>query len=302
MIARLGILYSLACASTASATYSVAAVDPSTGEVGGAGASCVRGTSIYQIYVSSPGHGVMQLQAALGGSFRHAEAERLLGMDVAPDEILRQLTDPDFDAGFDRRQYGAVDLMGRSAGFTGTRTNDWKGDVQGAHEGFVYSMQGNILTGPEVLAAMEPEFRGCDLAARLMASLEAGGRDGMGDNRCTDTGIPSDGAFIQVDRRDEPEWLLIRAENVAPANPVEIVRAQFDAWRVDHPCPIVAVDAGSDAGVDAGADGGAGVDGGADAGADAAADGGTETGSGGCAVGGTGSVGLALFWLWKRKR
>ena len=130
-------LLALLWASPALATYSIAAADPATGEVGGAGASCVGTTSIYQIYVGVPGHGVVQAQALLGASFRMDEAARLLAEDVDVAEILSQLTDPDFDPAFARRQYGAVDLLGRSAGYTGAEAIMFADDVQGTRDGFV---------------------------------------------------------------------------------------------------------------------------------------------------------------------
>ncbi len=298
---RIGIaLLLLGVASPAAATYSIAAADPFNGEVGGAGASCVRTTSIYQIYVGVPRRGVIQAQALLGASYRFDDAAVLLVDRVEPGEILRRLTEPDYDSQFTRRQYGAVDLMGRSAGYTGIDTIDYADDVQGTRDGYVYSIQGNILTGPEVLTAMESEFEGCDLAARLMASLEAGGTDGIGDNRCTPNGIPADGAFVQVDRPDQPGWLSIRFENTAPENPVVLVREAFDAWRIRNPCPAMSEDAGvpdaavSDAGVDASPQPDASA---ADAGIDA------DTGSGGS---GCSAAQGSLLWpmllvLWRRR-
>lgn len=233
----------------AAATYSIVAVDARTREVGGAGASCVGGSTIYQIYGSVPGRGVVHAQARFGGPFRLVEAERLLSMDVAPDEILARLTDPSFDPSFAQRQYGIVDVLGRAAAYTGERTLDVRSDRQGSVATFSYSAQGNILTGEDVLTQMQGAFEGggCDLADRLMRSLEAGGGSGRGDARCVPRGIPADGAFIQVDRPDEVagSFLLLRVDDVAPRDPIPELRAAFDAWRVDHPCPAPpAMDAG----------------------------------------------------------
>jgi len=93
---------------------------------------------------------------------------------------LQQLIDEDPDHA--HRQVGIVDLDGRSATHTGSQCLDWAGGVTG--EG--YAIQGNILTGPEVVEAMEQAWRASeaepDLARRLLAALKAGDEAG-GDAR-----------------------------------------------------------------------------------------------------------------------
>jgi len=80
------------------------------------------------------------------------------------------------------RQVGIVDVAGAAATFTGSECNPWAGGVSG--EG--YAIQGNILTGPEVVAAMEDAWHatraGEPLARRLLAVLAAGDSAG-GDRR-----------------------------------------------------------------------------------------------------------------------
>jgi uncharacterized Ntn-hydrolase superfamily protein len=80
------------------------------------------------------------------------------------------------------RQVGIVDVAGAAATFTGSECNPWAGGVSG--EG--YAIQGNILTGPEVVAAMEEAWHatraGDPLARRLLAVLAAGDSAG-GDRR-----------------------------------------------------------------------------------------------------------------------
>lgn len=81
-----------------------------------------------------------------------------------------------------QRQAAIVDGLGRAATFTGDDCLPWAGGVTGPH----YAIQGNILTGPEVVADMERAFLGSDpaapLAVRLHAALLAGDRAG-GDSR-----------------------------------------------------------------------------------------------------------------------
>ena len=247
---------------SARATYSIAAVDADTREVGGAGASCVGSfVSIYSIYGSVPGRGVVHAQALLSTRNRD-RAVGLLQMGLSPSEILAVMTDPAEDAQFDRRQWGIVDLSPEAAGFTGARTLDYAGDLSGSAGSITYAIQGNILTSGAVLDQARDAFEGggCDLPDRLMRALEAGGAGGEGDSRCTDRGIPSDGAFIQVDRDGEPRggFLSLRVDDTAPDNPLVLLRAEYDAWRAEHPCPAPP-DAGPTAPLDAGANDGGSI-------------------------------------------
>ncbi|WP_166020538.1 DUF1028 domain-containing protein [Streptomyces chilikensis] len=82
----------------------------------------------------------------------------------------------------DDRQAGIVDRDGGSATWTGRACMTWAGGVSGPG----YAIQGNILTGPEVVRAMERAWLETDqdlpLARRLHAALLAGDRAG-GDSR-----------------------------------------------------------------------------------------------------------------------
>ncbi|MFK8001609.1 MAG: DUF1028 domain-containing protein [Polyangiales bacterium] len=223
-------------ASTAEATFSVVASDSERREVGGAGASCVGDSvSVYRIYGSVPGRGAIHVQALLGTESRMAEALRRLAIEDEPTGILGALTDLSFDPLQARRQYGIADLMQRSAGFTGEENGGFAGHQAGIISPYAYSVQGNLLTGAEVVDAMSGAFEteSCDLPDRLMAALEAGAAQG-GDERCALDG--ADGSFIQVDREGEPagSYLSIRVDNTEA--PVEVLRRRFDEWRREHPC------------------------------------------------------------------
>jgi uncharacterized Ntn-hydrolase superfamily protein len=209
------------------------------------------------IYGSVPGKGAVHAQAQLGGPGKNA-AVMQVGMDIAPSAIIASITSTAFDPNAQRRQYGIVDLMGRSAGFSGTQTLAFTDDLQATFGPFTYSVQGNILTSALVLEQARDAFEahGCDLADRLIRALEAGGQNSQGDSRCTSGGIPADSAFIQVDREGEAagSWLQLEVTDTKPQNPLVLLRAQYDAWRQAHPCPAPPMP-------DAGADGDAGIDG-----------------------------------------
>jgi uncharacterized Ntn-hydrolase superfamily protein len=88
------------------------------------------------------------------------------------------------DPGRATRQLGVVGRAGTGATYTGGECFSWAGGVAG--DG--YAIQGNILTGPEVVAAMESAWLatggvpGATLAHRLHAALAAGDAAG-GDSR-----------------------------------------------------------------------------------------------------------------------
>ena len=104
---------------------------------------------------------------ALRGGLGAAEAVESL---VADDEVREQ------------RQVGIVDRDGESATFTGRDCIPWAGGCSGPG----YAIQGNLLAGPDVVAAMERAWlAGSEtepLGRRLLAVLLAGDRAG-GDRR-----------------------------------------------------------------------------------------------------------------------
>lgn len=88
------------------------------------------------------------------------------------------------DEGRDHRQVGIVDATGGAATYTGTECLDWAGGVTSEHAEGSCAIQGNVLTGPEVVDAMLGAWQSTsgDLAQRLMAALIAGDEAG-GDRR-----------------------------------------------------------------------------------------------------------------------
>jgi uncharacterized Ntn-hydrolase superfamily protein len=86
------------------------------------------------------------------------------------------------DDGREHRQVGIVDVDGNAATHTGHECFDWAGGVSGQG----VAIQGNILTGPEVVEAMKAAWDASaaepELARRLLAALVAGDEAG-GDRR-----------------------------------------------------------------------------------------------------------------------
>lgn len=320
-------------AGEASATYSIVGADTATAQVGGAGTSCVGNFSVYNIYGSVPGVGVVHAQARLNEQGRVRAVQRL-GEGVEPRDILDEITSNGFDGLAAQRQYGIVTATPNAASFTGAQCGTHASDRTGQAGTHHYATQGNILTSRAVIDQASDAFEagGCDLADRLMNALEAGAANGEGDSRCTPRGIPSDGAFLQVDRPGEPagSWLRLRVDNTSPNDPIALLRAQYETWRAANPCPpprdggVVEPDAGErdagdrdagneapDAGprdgglVDAGLARDAGLD---DAGAEAPLPAGRIDASCGCtsartssASSGWGWIALAGAWLARRR-
>jgi uncharacterized Ntn-hydrolase superfamily protein len=89
------------------------------------------------------------------------------------------------DDGRDERQVGIVDADGGAASHTGHACLDWAGSATGPGD-TGYAIQGNILAGDFVVAAMQDVFEASDpdepLARRLLAALAAGD-DAGGDRR-----------------------------------------------------------------------------------------------------------------------
>ncbi len=223
---------------TAWATWSVVGTDGATGEIGGAGTSCVGSLDVSILFAAAPGVGAVHAQAFVNVAGRDRAAE-LLALGATPQQALDAITDPSFDSAASLRQYGVVDLSGSAVAWTGSDNGDWAGDLQGTDGTYTYSAQGNILTGAPVVqrtadAFVDPGF--CDLADKLMGGLEAGAAPGEGDSRCTPD-LPSDSAFIRVLDAAGATRLDLSVVDTSPADPLVQLRTEFDVWRAANPCP-----------------------------------------------------------------
>ncbi|WP_395694749.1 DUF1028 domain-containing protein [Nocardioides sp.] len=125
------------------------------------------------------GVGAIATQADANVAYKGQALAHLDDGATASVALQRLLED---DEGRDHRQVGIVDVDGGAASHTGTACLDWAGSVIG--DG--YAIQGNILTGEEVVEAMEAAWLASaadePLARRLLAALGAGDEAG-GDSR-----------------------------------------------------------------------------------------------------------------------
>lgn len=175
-------------------TFSIAAIDPSTGEVGVA----------VTTRVPCVGNGVPWVRKGVGAVATQASTRTEYGNELldalakgeAPDAALQRLLAA--DPGAQSRQIGVIDIHGRTAQHTGTGPQDWKGHRAGKN----YVTQGNVLVGPQVLEAVAKSFEASEgtnrhLADRLIDAIAAGHALG-GDQR---HGLRQSAAVIVADAR-----------------------------------------------------------------------------------------------------
>lgn len=158
-------------------TFSIAALDPDTGDLGVATQSKYLAVGSVVPWVRFNA-GAIATQAWANASFG-PRGLGLLEQDVGAIDTLERLIES--DSGRQSRQVGVVDVDGTAAAFTGTACQEWAGHVTGPG----YVCLGNILTGEGVVAAMAEAFEAPgeeEFPAKLLAVLTAGQEAG-GDRR-----------------------------------------------------------------------------------------------------------------------
>jgi hypothetical protein len=220
----------------ASATWSVIAVDMATGRVVIASATCVNSLSdMFLLGVQAvivPGKGVAACQAGVDGT--HANqmlVYRELQKGTDPKRIIEMLS---ADPAFQSRQFGILDLTGRSAGHSGLSNGYVTQDIQGQVPGtqIFYSIQGNILRPGEVVPNAVKAFLHTQgaITDRVMAALETADLYG-GDSRCTCPPLPLDGSkpAVPCEGRTSTIAYIAMAERTDPLGDGE-PRASDNTW------------------------------------------------------------------------
>ncbi len=260
----------LALPTSAFATWSVIAVDRATGRVVIASATCVDRDDQFLMGVQAvvvPGKGVAACQAGVDGTHKNqmlVYEELKKGTD--PKRIIEMLS---ADPAFQGRQFGILDLQGRSAGHSGLTNGYVSQDVQGQVPGteIFYSIQGNILRAGYVVPNAVQAFTRTSgtVTDRVMAAMEAADGSG-GDSRCNCPPWPTDGTTpaIACDGRTSTVAYVLAADpkdtngdshnngkysmylttsqpgpdkgpyQIKPGenlNPVKTLRLRYDAWK-----------------------------------------------------------------------
>jgi uncharacterized Ntn-hydrolase superfamily protein len=160
-------------------TFSLCAIDPATGQ---SGASVTT-------RVPFVGRAVPHVRAGVGAVCTQASTVvgygprglDLLAKGVEPAAVLQQLLADDQQR--ESRQVGVINMKGQAAAHTGKQNGNWAGSRQGKN----YTVQANIMVGPEVVEAVAATFESTDgtglpLAERMILAMEAGYAKG-GDRR-----------------------------------------------------------------------------------------------------------------------
>ena len=222
-------------------TFSIIAVDPNTGEVGAAGATCLfnQNDGIIDIISSIiPGKGGILSQAYVCvPNINLQNGIDQMNNGLSPDEIIDWLVENDQcnALSFYYRQYGIVDFDEngnvRTAGYTGTFADNYKEDRQGD----TYSIQGNILLDQSVIDNMENNFNNTEgsLADKLMSAMQGANFAGA-DSRCLDEGTSSATAFLVVYQPDDivgqPSLELNVGSQQPGVEPINILQDMFDNY------------------------------------------------------------------------
>lgn len=157
-------------------TFSIVAYDPAEKALGIAVASKFLAVGAVVPWARA-GAGAVATQSYANTTFGPLGLDLMEG-GVSAMETVESLLSADPQAS--ERQAGMVDASGGSATYTGIHCNAWAGGVTGPG----YAIQGNILAGPGVLAAMKLAFLESSALFywRLYAALRAGDQAG-GDRR-----------------------------------------------------------------------------------------------------------------------
>lgn len=208
--------------SIAWATWTIVAVDPDTGEVGAAGATC--GPFVWMVAEVVPDHGAIVAQYDTNLKAKR-EGASMLAEGATPDEVITAITASSYDEDVAYRQYGVVAFSGTSAAYTGADNETWAGTMGDQ----TWSVQGNTLRGENVVADAADALLQTEgtLADRLLAALEAGGAAG-GDKRC-DADNPARSAFLIVAQPgDEEPSLNLHADPFIGGNALESLREKYE--------------------------------------------------------------------------
>jgi uncharacterized Ntn-hydrolase superfamily protein len=207
-------------------TFSIAAIDPRTGESGVA----------VTTRVACVGNGVPWVRPGVGAVATQSNTRTQYGNELLdaiaageePASALRRLLAA--DSGAQSRQIGVIALSGKSAQHTGTSAQPWAGGRSGTN----YVTQGNLLVGRDVVDAVATAFEASEgsprhLGDRLIEALAAGHAKG-GDAR---KGRAQSAAVVVADPRPgrsrRSDGITVNINVCEHPEPVGELRRIYDA-------------------------------------------------------------------------
>jgi uncharacterized Ntn-hydrolase superfamily protein len=160
-------------------TFSLCAIDPATGQSGAAVTTRVPFVGRAVPWVRA-GVGAVCTQASTVVEYG-VKGLDLMAKGIEPRDAIAELLSTDEQR--ESRQLGMIDMKGRAWAHTGKGNGNWAGSRQGR----TYTVQANIMVGPEVVEAVAATFEATEgtsmpLAERMILALEAGQQKG-GDRR-----------------------------------------------------------------------------------------------------------------------
>jgi uncharacterized Ntn-hydrolase superfamily protein len=256
----------IAIQSPAWATWSVIAVDRKTSQLIVASATCVAQAG-FPRRQPIPSRDLMDVQAVIvpgiGVAACQAAADNTHQNQMTVFEELKKGTDPariieilHMDPDIERRQFGILDMQGRSAGHNGMRNSAASLFVPGHVGDYYFQVQGNTLFSDQVMyeAALAFTRAKGTLADHVIAAMEAADAKG-GDKRCNcetepKPNAPCDGktahvAYILIANKDDVTesshnrgkyyaYIRVTDDDIRPTengNPVKTLRMRYDAWK-----------------------------------------------------------------------
>lgn len=168
------------------ATWSIIAVNTKTGEVCVASATCLDGLPLQGltpvVRIGLGGACAQSLGDSTGLNRARILADLLAGM--APADIVVDLSL--HDNHHQQRQYGIVNMADEPATFSGNLDGQAYYGVAAVADEYRYAIQGNVLTGVQVVTNAENAFLATDgdIGQKVMAAMEAARVYG-GDGRCS---------------------------------------------------------------------------------------------------------------------
>jgi uncharacterized Ntn-hydrolase superfamily protein len=211
----------------ASATFSIVARDPETGDLGVAVQSHYFSVGPIVPW-AEPGVGAVATQSLVEVAYGPRGLEMMRNGRSAPEALEALLHDDEYR---EVRQVAMIDAHGQVAVHTGKKCIPDAGD----HAGDQYSVQANLMSNKRIWPAMAKAYEASkgDLAERLLDALEAGQKAG-GDIR----GQQSAAIVIVKGKRSSKPWadrvMELRVEDNRA--PIAELRRLVGLWRAYRKC------------------------------------------------------------------